>query len=160
MVYQYSIAMVPPTGWREIDVDPEHREQVIERQLSQLRYVVPQWRKVYPALRCYLVGVYADAWKSGVRYAIATDVDPDDAIQVMATFMISMLPPASPTGNPDDDLDAMVESLTNEKEGSSRANPWNCRKFNFRTWGMPFKLYPLPRCRMRMAASPIGEWHH
>ena len=112
---QYVISMVPPQGWHEIEVDPKHREIEIERQLGQLRYVVPSWRTVYPALRRYLVKAYADAWKSGVRYAIATDIDPDDAVQVMATFMIAQLPQASVLGDLDDELDAVIETLSSEQ---------------------------------------------
>lgn len=117
MGHGYALSLVPPRGWRQVDVSPAGRRREIERQLRQLRHVVPAWREIGPSLRRYLAGAYEDAWKSGVRLALATDARPDDMVRIMATFMVAMLPPASPLGDMDEELDAVAEGLIAERDG-------------------------------------------
>jgi hypothetical protein len=110
------LSLVPPHGWREIQLDPKNRERQIRQTLEPLRYLLADWQTIYPSLRRYLVNSYEQSWQAGIRYAITTVQEPDDPAQIFATFSVSVLPPASPTGEPEDELDSIVCNLTQERD--------------------------------------------
>jgi hypothetical protein len=107
--------LVPPEGWQEIRLDPGHREQQLIMALAPMSSIVPNWVQVYPQVRRQLAGAYAQAWDGGVRYAIATRPDPIGVANIMATYMVAVLPPADPLN--ESDLDAIQEMLA-EEQGS------------------------------------------
>lgn len=83
--------------------------------LSSMKPVIPDWGRAYPQLRRYLAGVYGKAWESGVRYMITLTPDDMGVGNFFASYMVSVLPAAS-SGEPDDEYDAIVTMLTNERQ--------------------------------------------
>lgn len=107
-------SLVPPIGWRELAIEPEHRDRQIEESLRGLSQIVPNWSDAYAMVRRGMVNSYANAWASGIRYAITSVPDDSQPMQIMASYMIAVLPAASP-----DDAEvfsAIVSSVEQERE--------------------------------------------
>lgn len=110
------ISLIPPEGWSQIMLDPDSRESQIAAMLEPLSHIVAHWDNVYPTLRRYLIRVYEESWLSGVCYAITTSGSRGGLSKIMATFMVSVLPSANPLGDCEEELESIIETMTNEKE--------------------------------------------
>lgn len=106
-------SLIPPIGWKELDLAPDRREGQISDAIKGLRDVTPDWDTVYPVLRRQFIGAYEQAWNSGIRYAITTVPDSDQPVQIVATYMIAILPSAGVDG---DELSFIADSLLTERE--------------------------------------------
>lgn len=129
------ISLVPPHGWKEISLNPADRERQIRQILNPLRHVVADWSEVYPVLRRCLVASYDQSWKAGVRYAITTDMDGAGAVLVMAAFMVSILPAIIPYSTADEEIDAIVESVSKERESLPEGDEMYLEKTGFKELG-------------------------
>lgn len=108
-------SLIPPRGWHEIAIEPELRGRQIDAALASMKPLVPEWNRAYPRLRQYLAGAYGNAWEAGVRYAITLTPDDTGVTNFYATYMVSVIPGAS-TGDLDDEYDAIVTMLANERQ--------------------------------------------
>ena len=107
------LMLTPPDGWDEIPLDPKSRNEHITRMLAPLRQVMANGKALERPLHTMIERAYDDAWRSGVRYAITTRPDPQSLFNIMATFMVALLPPSTPDGM--NQLDAIAELLAVEQ---------------------------------------------
>ena len=114
MAAHVELLLIPPDGWREVHLDPQSRGHQIDEAIAPLGRVTADWRRISPSVRRYLQQAYAQAWQSGIRYVITTQPDPVEIVNIMATFMVAMLPSSTPDGT--NQLDAIVEGLAREQD--------------------------------------------
>ena len=108
-------SVVPPIGWKEIQLSPSERESQITQAGRRLREGIPNWQSVYPSFRRAMALSYSQAWDSGVRYAITSVPEPEEPVQIVASYMIAVLPPASEDGT--DELSHIEENVLAERDG-------------------------------------------
>ena len=113
---ELTISFIPPAGWERIDVDPDRRDAQLFKVLNPMRNTVANWHEVYPKVRQGLSNAYEQAWNSGVRLAYTTNPDPRGVDNLMATFMVSIMPSASAFGEIDEELELISETLLEEQE--------------------------------------------
>lgn len=148
------MSLIPPKGWKELDMSPEHRERQIAEALLPLRSVTAQWNVVYPQLRRYLAGAYAQAWDSGVRYALTSVHNPQGLTNIIASFMVSIVPSASVSGAVDEELETIAQALLDEKEALLPDESLNLRNINLEGAGRAIQVASIKRVPLESGDDP------
>lgn len=112
----FNLMFLPPSSWVEIAVDSARREVQIAALMKTLKKVLPRVDDSYAVLRRSIVSLFAQAWRSGVRYAIMPRVRLDGTVNMIAMFNVAILPPASPDGDDDSCREAIYQSSLKERE--------------------------------------------
>lgn len=130
-------------GWEEIHLSPSRRESQIDQAGRGLRDVIPDWQSVYPSFRRAMALSYSQAWDSGVRYAITSVPEPDEPVQIVASYMIAVLPPASEDGT--DELAQIEENVLTEREGVRGDEQFEASKIHLKGLGDAIQVDELRR---------------
>lgn len=130
-------------GWEEFDLSPSRREFQIDRAVRGFRDIIPDWRSVYPSFRRAMALSYSQAWDSGVRYAITSVPEPEEPVQIVASYMIAVLPPASEDGT--DELSHIEENVLAEREGVRSDEQFEASKIHLKSLGDAIQVDELRR---------------
>ena len=130
-------------GGEEFDLSPSRREFQIDRAVRGFRDIIPDWRSVYPSFRRAMALSYSQAWDSGVRYAITSVPEPEEPVQIVASYMIAVLPPASEDGT--DELSHIEENVLAEREGVRSDEQFEASKIHLKSLGDAIQVDELRR---------------
>lgn len=109
------LSVVPPDGWKQILIDPAHRDATVSEAIGWMRGSATVWEKAYPQLRSGMETMFANAWDAGARIAIAPVPQPEDIFRLNAVFTVGAIPFAEPFGSDADNIERVFEQALGER---------------------------------------------